>query len=64
MQKMTAFLWFDGDTEKAVNFYTSFSQNSKTGRVAGYFEASAKIAGRSKMTRFHFILFKLSNPCV
>lgn len=29
MQKITPFLWFDGKTEEAVNFYTAIFKNSK-----------------------------------
>ncbi len=33
MQKITPFLWFDGQAEEAVNFYISVFQNSKMGKV-------------------------------
>jgi predicted 3-demethylubiquinone-9 3-methyltransferase (glyoxalase superfamily) len=33
MQKITPFLWFDGQAEEAMNFYTSIFKNSKVGRV-------------------------------
>ncbi len=33
MQKITAFLWFDGQAEEAMNFYVSIFKNSKVGRV-------------------------------
>lgn len=29
MQKVTPFLWFDGNAEEAMNFYTSIFKNSK-----------------------------------
>ncbi len=29
MQKITPFLWFDGNAEEAMNFYTSIFKNSK-----------------------------------
>jgi len=32
MQKITPFLWFDGDAEEAANFYVSIFKNSKIGR--------------------------------
>jgi predicted 3-demethylubiquinone-9 3-methyltransferase (glyoxalase superfamily) len=32
-QKITPFLWFDGNAEEAVKFYTSVFGNSKTGKV-------------------------------
>src|SRR5437879_7951400 len=33
MQKITPFLWFDGQAEEAMNFYVSIFKNSKIGRV-------------------------------
>ena len=36
MQKITPFLWFDGNAEEAVNFYTSIFKNSKIGRIFRY----------------------------
>jgi predicted 3-demethylubiquinone-9 3-methyltransferase (glyoxalase superfamily) len=39
MQKITPFLWFDGQAEEAMNFYTSIFKNSKVGRVTRYGEA-------------------------
>jgi predicted 3-demethylubiquinone-9 3-methyltransferase (glyoxalase superfamily) len=33
MQKITTFLWFDGQAEEAANFYTSIFKNSKIGRM-------------------------------
>lgn len=33
MQKITPFLWFDGQAEEAMNFYTSIFGNSKIGTV-------------------------------
>jgi predicted 3-demethylubiquinone-9 3-methyltransferase (glyoxalase superfamily) len=39
MQKITPFLWFDGEAEEAMKFYTSVFQNSKIGRVTRYGEA-------------------------
>jgi predicted 3-demethylubiquinone-9 3-methyltransferase (glyoxalase superfamily) len=39
MQKITPFLWFDGQAEEAMNFYTSIFKNSKIGRVSRYGEA-------------------------
>ena len=34
MQKITPFLWFNGNAEEAMNFYVSVFKNSKVGRVA------------------------------
>ena len=39
MQKITPFLWFDGNAEEAVNFYLSIFKNSKIISVARYGEA-------------------------
>jgi predicted 3-demethylubiquinone-9 3-methyltransferase (glyoxalase superfamily) len=33
MQKITPFLWFDGNAEEAMNFYTSIFENSKVGQI-------------------------------
>ena len=33
MQKITPFLWFDGNAEEAMNFYVSVFKNSKAGKV-------------------------------
>ena len=39
MQKITPFLWFDGNAEEAMNFYVSIFKNSKVVSVARYGEA-------------------------
>jgi predicted 3-demethylubiquinone-9 3-methyltransferase (glyoxalase superfamily) len=36
VQKITPFLWFDGNAEEAVNFYVSVFKNSKVVRVTRY----------------------------
>ena len=46
MQKITPFLWFDGQAEDAVNFYTSVFKNSKIGRILRYTEEVAENSGR------------------
>ena len=38
MQKITPFLWFDGNAEEAMNFYTSVFKNSKILAVSRYGE--------------------------
>jgi len=38
-QKITTFLWFDGNAEEAANHYTSIFKNSKILNVARYGEA-------------------------
>lgn len=39
MQKITPFLWFDGQAEEAANFYVSIFKNSKVLTVNRYGEA-------------------------
>jgi predicted 3-demethylubiquinone-9 3-methyltransferase (glyoxalase superfamily) len=39
MQKITPFLWFDGNAEEAANFYMSIFKNSKMGRISRYGDA-------------------------
>ncbi|MGD0390214.1 MAG: VOC family protein [Tepidisphaeraceae bacterium] len=39
MQKITPFLWFNGQAEEAMNFYTSIFKNSKIGGVVRYGDA-------------------------
>ena len=36
MQRITPFLWFDGQAEEAAKFYTSIFKNSKIGTVNRY----------------------------
>jgi predicted 3-demethylubiquinone-9 3-methyltransferase (glyoxalase superfamily) len=36
MQKITPFLWFNGQAEEAVNFYVSIFKNSKAGSIQRY----------------------------
>jgi predicted 3-demethylubiquinone-9 3-methyltransferase (glyoxalase superfamily) len=36
MQKITPFLWFDGNAEEAMNFYVSVFENAKVGTVSRY----------------------------
>jgi predicted 3-demethylubiquinone-9 3-methyltransferase (glyoxalase superfamily) len=39
MQKITPFLWFDGEAEEAANLYTSIFRNSKIISVSRYGQA-------------------------
>jgi predicted 3-demethylubiquinone-9 3-methyltransferase (glyoxalase superfamily) len=39
MQKITPFLWFDGNAEEAINFYVAIFKNSKISSIARYGEA-------------------------
>jgi predicted 3-demethylubiquinone-9 3-methyltransferase (glyoxalase superfamily) len=38
MQKITPFLWFNGNAEDAMHFYTSIFKNSKVGRITRWGE--------------------------
>lgn len=50
LQKITPFLWFDGQAEEAVNFYVSIFRNSKIGDVARYGEAGQDVHGQKPGT--------------
>ncbi|HEY1525039.1 MAG TPA: VOC family protein [Candidatus Angelobacter sp.] len=39
MQKITPFLWYDGQAEEAMNFYISIFKNSKVVTIARYGDA-------------------------
>ena len=45
MPKITPFLWFDGQLEEAMTFYTSIFKNSKVVNITRYGEAGPGIAG-------------------
>jgi predicted 3-demethylubiquinone-9 3-methyltransferase (glyoxalase superfamily) len=45
MQKITPFLWFDGQAEEAAKLYTSTFRNSKLGKVTRYGDAGPGPAG-------------------
>ena len=44
MQKITPFLWFEGQAEDAVKLYTSIFKGSKIGRILRYGEETAKVS--------------------
>lgn len=44
MQKITPFLWFEGQAEEAAKFYTSIFKGSKIGRILRYGEETAKVS--------------------
>jgi predicted 3-demethylubiquinone-9 3-methyltransferase (glyoxalase superfamily) len=46
MSKITPFLWFDDDAERAVKFYRSVFKKSKIGKIACYDKAAEKASGR------------------
>jgi len=48
MQRITPFLWFDGQAEAAAKFYTSIFKNSKIKKIARYGESGAKATGQPK----------------
>jgi len=52
MQKITPFLWFDGNAEEAANFYISTFKNSKTLNVSHYGEAGPGPKGSVMTIRF------------
>lgn len=45
MNKITPFLWFDGQAEEAARFYCSVFKNSKMGDVSRYPEGSRAVPG-------------------
>lgn len=44
MQKITPFLWFEGEAENAAKFYTSIFKNSKIGRILRYSQEVAEVS--------------------
>ncbi len=52
MQKITPFLWFDGQAEEAMNFYTSIFRNSKIGTVSRYGDAGPGPRGQVMTASF------------
>jgi predicted 3-demethylubiquinone-9 3-methyltransferase (glyoxalase superfamily) len=50
MQKITPFLWFDGNAEEAAKFYTSIFKNSKIGGITCYGHEGYEIHGREAGT--------------
>jgi predicted 3-demethylubiquinone-9 3-methyltransferase (glyoxalase superfamily) len=51
-QKITTFLWFDGNAEEAVNFYTSVFKNSKTHNIVRYGESGPGAKGSVMIIEF------------
>ena len=51
-QKITTFLWFDGNAEEAANHYTSIFKNSKILSVARYGEAGPGPKGSVMIVTF------------
>jgi predicted 3-demethylubiquinone-9 3-methyltransferase (glyoxalase superfamily) len=52
MQKITPFLWFDGQAEQAAELYTSIFANSKITDVSRYGEAGPLPAGTAMTVAF------------
>jgi len=52
VQKITPFLWFDGQAEEAMNFYVSVFKNSKIVRVSRYGDAGPGEQGRVMACEF------------
>lgn len=52
MQKITPFLWFDGNAEEAASFYISVFKNAKILRTARYREGSPGQAGMVMTVNF------------
>ena len=52
MQKITPFLWFDGNAEEAMNFYVSIFKNSKILRVVRYGDAGPGPKGTVMVATF------------
>jgi predicted 3-demethylubiquinone-9 3-methyltransferase (glyoxalase superfamily) len=52
MQKITPFLWFDGEAEEATNFYVSIFKNSKITRISRFGEGGPAPKGTVMSTSF------------
>jgi predicted 3-demethylubiquinone-9 3-methyltransferase (glyoxalase superfamily) len=52
MQKISPFLWFDGNAEEAVNFYVSIFKNSKILTVSRYGDSGPGPKGSVMVVKF------------
>jgi predicted 3-demethylubiquinone-9 3-methyltransferase (glyoxalase superfamily) len=52
MQKISPFLWFDGNAEEAANFYVSIFKDSRILKIARYGEAGPGPAGSVMVVNF------------
>ena len=52
MQKITPFLWFDGNAEEAANYYISIFKNSKMGKISRYGDAGPGPKGSAMSVTF------------
>src|SRR5690606_37787573 len=53
MQKITPFLWFDGNAEEAMNFYVSIFKNSMIGSVRRWGDEGPGPKGAVMSATFH-----------
>lgn len=60
MQKITTFLWFDGQAEEAAEFYTSLFDDSKVLDVQRYGEGGPYPAGTAMVVTFELAGQKFS----
>jgi predicted 3-demethylubiquinone-9 3-methyltransferase (glyoxalase superfamily) len=51
-QKITPFLWFDGEAEEAARFYTSLFKNSSIGKISRYGDAGPGPKGQAMVVPF------------
>jgi predicted 3-demethylubiquinone-9 3-methyltransferase (glyoxalase superfamily) len=47
-QRITPFLWFDGNAEEAVKFYISVFKNSQIGQITHYTKESSDASGQKQ----------------
>jgi len=52
MQKISPFLWFDNNAEKAVKFYVSVFKKGKVGKISRYSEGAPAPAGSVMTVEF------------
>ncbi|HUJ81894.1 MAG TPA: VOC family protein [Candidatus Acidoferrales bacterium] len=52
MQKISPFLWFDGNAEEAVNFYVSIFKNSKILNISRYGDSGPGPKGGVMVVKF------------
>ena len=52
MQKITPFLWFDGNAEEAANHYISIFKNSQMGKISRYGDAGPGPKGSAMSVTF------------
>ncbi len=52
MQKISPFLWFDGNAEEAVNFYVSIFKNSKILTISRYGDSGPGPKGSVMVVKF------------